>query len=283
MIRHLTVLTLAATLLPGAALAQSAAAPAAAQSQPAPAPAPVILPPGPGMVESPCPKLPEPLTDAGWSALGAYNRKYDWPWLCRYRTENAALKTRPSVVFLGDSITENWGRLDPALFSGGIVDRGISGQTTPQMVLRFRQDVIALRPKVVHIMAGTNDIAGNTGPASPEQFQDNIRTMVDLAQANRIKVVLGAIPPAARFGWVPAVQSAQWIAQLNGWLKSFAAARRLGFADYHAALAGPDGGMKPGTSTDGVHPNAEGYSLMRPVAELALVAAGVRPAAPPKR
>ena len=278
--RHI-VLIAALAFAPAPTLAQPAAQPAPAQAQPAPTP--VILPPGPGMVEAPCPKVPEPLTEGVWNALGAYNRKYDWPWLCRYAAENAALKARPTVVFMGDSITENWGVLDPALFTGGIVDRGISGQTTPQMVLRFRQDVVALRPQVVHIMAGTNDIAGNTGPESPAQFMDNIRTMVDLAKANGIKVVLGAIPPSSRFAWVPALQPAPRIAALNRWLKTYAAANRLGFADYHAVLAGPDGGMKPGTSSDGVHPNAEGYRLMRAVARRALATAGVRPAVPTRR
>ncbi len=274
---------LLATLIAALTSAAPALAQPAASPQAQPVPAPVILPPGPGMVEAPCPKVPEPMTEGIWNALGAYNRKYDWPWLCRYQAENAALKARPTVVFMGDSITENWSELDPALFTGGVIDRGIRGQTTPQMVLRFRQDVVALRPKVVHIMAGTNDIAGNTGPESPAQFQDNIRTMVDLARASGIKVVLGAIPPARRFTWVATLQPAPRIVQLNRWLKSYAAANRLGFADYHAALASPDDGMKPDTSADGVHPNAEGYRLMRPVALRALAAAGVRPSGPAPR
>ena len=266
-----------------------AATPAFAQPEVARAPEPraiepsapeprTIEPPGPGMVESPCPVLPEPMDSATRQALGAYLGKHDWPWLCRYRAANAAVKARPNAVFMGDSITEFWAALDPAFFSARVLDRGISGQTTPQMVLRFRADVIALRPRIVHIMGGTNDIAGNTGPESPEQFKDNIRTMVDLAQANGIAVVLGAIPPAAAFRWKPAVQPAPRIVELNRWLKDYAASRRLTFADYHTALAGPDGGMKPGASDDGVHPNAAGYGLMRDVALRALVRA--RPLAP---
>ncbi len=233
---------------------------------------PVIVAPGPGMVEAPCPVVPEPLDNATYAALNAYNDTHDWAWLCRYQAANAALKARPVAVFMGDSITEYWGALDPALFAGGVIDRGISGQTTPQMVLRFRQDVIALRPKVVHIMGGTNDIAGNTGPESPEMFKNNIRTMVDLARANGIAVVLGAIPPAAKFNWVPSLQPAKRISELNRWLKSYAAQRRLVYADYHAVLAAPDGAMKPAFSADGVHPNAAGYAAMRAVADRALAA-----------
>ena len=234
---------------------------------------PVIVAPGPGMVEAPCPKLPEKLDNDTYVALGVYNEGHDWAWLCRYQAANAALKERPRAVFMGDSITEYWGGLDPALFAGGVIDRGISGQTTPQMVLRFRQDVVALRPKVVHIMGGTNDVAGNTGPESPDMFRNNIRTMVDLARANGIAVVLAAIPPAAKFNWVPGLQPAARIAELNRWLKSYAAERKLVFADYHAVLAAPDGAMKPAFSADGVHPNAAGYAVMRPVAERALAAA----------
>ena len=234
---------------------------------------PVIVAPGPGMVEAPCPAVPEQLDNATYVALNAYNETHDWAWLCRFQPANAALKARPKAVFKGDSISEYWGGLDPALFTGGVIDRGISGQTTPQMVLRLRQDVVALRPKVVHIMAGTNDIAGNTGPESPEMFKNNIRTMVDLARANRIAVVLGSIPPAAKFNWVPALQPADRIAELNRWLKGYAAERRLVFADYHAVLVAADGAMKAAFTADGVHPNAAGYAAMRPVAEHALAAA----------
>lgn len=247
-----------------------AAAPAHAQG-------PIQLP-GPGMVENPCPPLPDPLDTATREALGAYLPRHDWPWLCRYRAANAAVKARPVAVFMGDSITEFWGVLDPSFFSARVLGRGIAGQTTPQMVLRFRADVIALRPRVVHILAGTNDIAGNTGPESPDQFKDNISTMVDLALANRIAVVLGAIPPATSFHWQPALRPAPRIVQLNRWLKDYAATRGLVFADYHAALVGPDGAMKPGTTDDGVHPNAQGYRLMRAVARHALATAATKAA-----
>jgi len=257
-------LLLAALLLPTPALAQPATAPADDKA---------FMAPPPGMVDAPCPVVPAEPDPAWWKALGAYNRNNDWPWLCRFVQDNAALKARPTVVFMGDSITEGWLVRDPAMFTPGRIDRGISGQTTPQMLLRFWQDVIALKPKVVHIMAGTNDLAGNTGPNSPEGYRNNIRAMVDLARANRIAVILGSIPPAARFGWQPAVEPLRRIAELNVWLKAYAAERHLVYADYHAVLATPEGAMKPELSPDGVHPNAAGYKLMRPIAEAALKAA----------
>jgi lysophospholipase L1-like esterase len=225
------------------------------------------------MGDAPCPPVPANPDPAWWNALGSYIRGHDWPWLCRYAGENAAIKQRPSVVFMGDSITEGWVEQDPALFGPARLGRGISGQTTPQMLLRFWQDVIALKPQVVHILAGTNDIAGNNGPTSPEEYQNNIRAMVALARANRIAVILGAIPPAARFSWQPVVKPTARIAALNAWLKSFAAREHLVFADYHTALATPEGVMKPELSPDGVHPNAAGYKLMRPVTEAAIATA----------
>lgn len=257
-------LLLAALLLP---------TPALAQSLPAPATDKTFSAPPPGMVDAPCPVAPAEPDQAWLNARSAYKRTNDWPWLCRYAQDNAALKARPTVVFMGDSITEIWLARDPAMFTPGRIDRGISGQTTPQMLLRFWQDVVALKPKVVHIMAGTNDLAGNTGPNSPEGYRNNIRAMVDLARANRIAVILGSIPPAARFGWQPAVEPVRRIAELNAWLKAYAAERHLVYADYHVVLATPEGAIKPELSPDGVHPNAAGYKLMRPVAEAAVKAA----------
>ena len=127
----------------------------------------------------------------------------DWPNLCRYKAANATLARgpRPRAVFMGDSITDNWVRGDPALFADGIVGRGIGGQTSPQMLARFRQDVVALRPRVVHIMAGTNDIAGNTGPTTIQDYQHNILAMIDLARVNDIAVVVAAIPPSRKLFW----------------------------------------------------------------------------------
>ena len=199
----------------------------------------------------------------------------DWAFLCRYKQENRQLTAgaRPRVVLLGDSITENWKPRDPELFVDGVVDRGIGGQTTPQMLLRFSQDVIALRPRVVHILAGTNDIAGNTGPTSDAQFQDNIRAMVDLARGHGIKVILGSIPPAAAFAWRPDLRPAARILAWNDWLRTYARAEGLIFVDYHAALTDVAGGMLPEFGTDGVHPSLAGYQSMGALFERALVKA----------
>lgn len=222
-----------------------------------------------GIVDDPCPAEvvagPPPLQS-------------DWGWLCRYRDDNAALDGAPAprVVFMGDSITEFWSRFDPELFGAGVVNRGISGQTSPQMLVRFYSDVVALRPGAVHIMAGTNDLAGNTGPSRPEDFKNTIRAMTDLATANGIAVVLASIPPAAAFPWRPEVAPAPIIAELNDWLERYAAENGVVFVDYHAAMTGPSGELRPELSDDGVHPNANGYAAMHPLTIEALAAAGIR-------
>lgn len=204
----------------------------------------------------------------------------DWAWLCLYQAADRQVAQRPRVVFIGDSITENWVRLAPSLFVSGAVGRGISGQTSPQVLVRFYQDVVRLRPRVVHIMVGTNDLAGNTGPSSPEMYANHIAAMVDLARANGIAVVLGSILPAARFPWRAQVTPAGQIIALNAWLRDFARTRGAAFADYHAALADDAGAMKPGLAADGVHPNAAGYALMEPIARAAIAQAeGLVPAA----
>ena len=253
-------------MIPAAALALALFA-TPALAQPA---APTRPDPQLGMLDEPCPAN----RDGLW-ALSPYVLKYDWAWLCRYQSENAAYGAQnpARAVFIGDSITEGWARTDPALFTGGVVGRGLSGQTSPQILLRFWQDVIALHPRVVHIMIGTNDIAGNTGPTSVAAYQANIRAMVDLARVNGVRVVLGSIPPAKRMDWRPDLQPAPRIAQLNQWLREFAAEQGLVFADYHSALAAPDGGLRPDLGKDGVHPEAAGYALMRPIAERALAEA----------
>lgn len=198
----------------------------------------------------------------------------DWPQLGRYASGDQTLAaTEPGrVVFYGDSITDGWVRNGGRFFPGKpYVNRGISGQTTQQMVVRFRQDVINLHPQAVVILAGTNDIAGNTGPETPETIEDDFRSMVDLARANGIKVVLASVLPAARFPWRPGVADpAGRIRALNEWLKSYAAEQHIVYLDYYTPMAGPDGGMKPGISIDGVHPNAAGYAIMEPLAEAAL-------------
>jgi lysophospholipase L1-like esterase len=215
-------------------------------------------PPNAQMSDAPCPSPPAP--------------PRDFPDLCHYKSENAAFikGTHPTVVFMGDSITEGWGVGDPSLFSRGVIDRGISGQTSPQMLVRFYQDVVALHPKAVHIMAGTNDVAGNTGPSSPDDFKNNIRAMVDLAKANHIQVVLASILPAERFPWRPDIQPAEQIRQLNKWLRQLADQRKLVYADYYSSLTTASGGFRAELSNDGVHPNSDGYAAMRPIADAAL-------------
>jgi lysophospholipase L1-like esterase len=190
----------------------------------------------------------------------------DWPNLCRYRPANAALRQRPRVVFIGDSITENWARSDRELFSNDIVGRGISGQTSPQILLRFFQDVVELRPHAVHIMAGTNDIAGNTGPTAEQDFKNNIMAMVELAHAHHIEVLLASIPPASGFPWKPALQPASTIVRLNQWLRSYAAISGSRYVDYYSLLADSQGGFLAQLSNDGVHPNRDGYAVMRKLA-----------------
>jgi acyl-CoA thioesterase I len=196
----------------------------------------------------------------------------DFAGLCRYREANAALApaSNDRVVFFGDSITELWKNQDPDFFSKDLIDRGISGQTTTQMVARFRADVIDLHPRVVHILAGTNDIAGNTGPTTLAWIEANIRTMVELARAHHIAVVLASVPPAARFNWRPEIAPVDSILALNDWLKGYAHQVGLVYVDYFGALDDGHHALKPSLSADGVHPNAGGYAIMRPLAEQAL-------------
>lgn len=197
----------------------------------------------------------------------------DWAGLCRYRAANkkvAAGATPPRVVFMGDSITENWNLSDAAFFDKGVVNRGISGQTSSQMLVRFRADVIALRPITVHILAGTNDVAGNTGPLTAQDFKNNIVSMVELARANGIAVVLGSIPPAAAFTWRPEVKPVPVIRELNRWLRDYAKQKGLRYVDYYAALAGPTGELRADLGNEGVHPNRKGYEIMRRLAEESL-------------
>lgn len=189
----------------------------------------------------------------------------DWPYLCRYSSADAALRIPPRVVLLGDSITELWVRGDPSLFGDEVIGRGISGQTTPQMLLRFFQDVIALHPQVVHIMAGTNDVAGNTGPTSEQDVENNITAMVELAHVHHIRVVLASIPPASAFPWNPSLKPASAIAHLNQWLRSYASKSGSQYVDYYSVLADSKGGFRPELSNDGVHPNRDGFAAMRPL------------------
>ncbi|MBW6527037.1 SGNH/GDSL hydrolase family protein [Sphingomonas sp. RHCKR7] len=219
-----------------------------------------------GIVADPCPAHPRPADKAAGTMANLHMLTRDHGQLCRYAAANRALPERPRVVFMGDSITDNWINLAPDFWRDGRVDRGISGQTTSQMLLRFRQDVIDLHPRAVHIMAGTNDVAGNTGATAIETVEGNIQSMAELARANGIKVILASVPPAAAFPWSPDKRPAPQIAALNAWLKAYARRSGATWVDYHPVLATPDGAMREGLASDGVHPTAAGYAAMAPVA-----------------
>lgn len=202
------------------------------------------------------------------------NMLQDWPDFARYRAENAALPapavTENRVVFMGDSITDGWGH-GSAFFPGKpYINRGISGQTTPQMLVRFRADVIALQPKVVVILAGTNDIAGNTGPSTPQMIEDNLMSMTQLAQANHIRVVLASILPAADYPWKPGIDPVAEIRAVNTWMRDYSVRSGAVYLDYYSAMATPEGAMKDGLSKEGVHPTPAGYAVMAPLAEKAI-------------
>lgn len=202
----------------------------------------------------------------------------DWPNLARYRPANAALgEPQPGekrVVFYGNSITDAWAKYFPQEFPGKpYVGRGISGQTTPQLLVRFRQDVIDLKPAVVVILAGTNDIAGNTGPSTQAMIEDNLKSMVELARANGIRPVLASVLPAFEYPWRPGVEPAPKIVALNGWMKAYAAETHVVYLDYWTAMADARQGLRPELTTDGVHPNEAGYQVMAPLAERAIAEA----------
>jgi lysophospholipase L1-like esterase len=192
-------------------------------------------------------------------------RLRDWPDLARYKSSNPRLgepaKGEHRIVFLGDSITENW-NLDEWFPGKPYVNRGISGQTTPQILLRFRQDVIALKPGIVVILAGTNDIAENTGPTTLEAIEDNLTSMVELAQKNEIGVVLCTVLPVARYPWRPEIQAIEKIQELNRWMKSYAARAGVRLLDFYSAMADQKLGLSEDLGTDGVHPNHAGYAVM---------------------
>jgi lysophospholipase L1-like esterase len=185
--------------------------------------------------------------------------------LCHYRDANHALPKATSnrVVFYGDSITEYWALAAPGLFKGDVIDRGVSAQNTTQMLARFRHDVVDLKPRVVHIMAGINDPMSAGGMLST---RSNIMAMVELARAHRIKVVLGALTPSTGFWLAPGIKLAPEIAALNAWLKTYAARERIAFVDYHTPLVGEAGAIREDLSNEGLHPNQAGYRLMTPLA-----------------
>ncbi len=206
----------------------------------------------------------------------------DWPQLARYRAEDARLPPPAAgerrVVFLGDSITDFWGRKRGSIFPGKPwINRGISGQTTPQMLDRFQQDVLGLHPAAVVLLGGINDIAGNTGAESLPEIEANIRSMAMLARAAGVRMVLSSVLPAASFPWRPGIDPRGEIVALNTWMAEFAKRQGMVFLNYYPALVGPDGGMRPGLSSDGVHPTDAGYAVMEPLARKAVEAALARP------
>jgi len=215
------------------------------------------------------------------SHVGAQVANTDWAQLGKYRAANAALAApapnENRVVFMGNSITEGWATYFDSLFPGKpYVGRGISGQTTPQMLVRFRQDVIALKPKVVVILGGTNDIAGNTGPSTLEMIEDNIVSMTELARSNHIRVVLVSVLPAADFPWRRGLDPAPKIVALNTWIRGYAARIGAVYLDLHTPMADANNGMKAELSSDGVHPNLAGYRLMSGPTERAIQEALLR-------
>ncbi len=209
----------------------------------------------------------------------------DWAFLAKYRDADQQLPPpapgERRVVFMGDSITEGWGQKATAAFPDRgeffpgkpYINRGISGQTTPQMLVRFRQDVINLKPNVVVVLAGTNDIAENTGKLTLGEIGNNLATMSELARANGIRVVLCSVLPASDFRWHPGLAPAPKIRALNAWIKDYAAKNGYVYVDYYSPMANAEGGLKGELSPDGVHPNKAGYEIMAPLAEAGIAAA----------
>ncbi len=196
----------------------------------------------------------------------------DWAWIKRYEADNEKLPApKPGekrVVFMGNSITENWINTDPEYFKQhGYINRGIGGQTTPQMLVRFREDVINLKPDVVVILAGINDIAQNTGPMKLEDTFGNIISMAELAKANHIKVILSSVLPTYTISWHPGIDPKPQIKQLNDLLKNYADKNSIAYIDYYHPMLADDGGIQKNLALEGLHPNLAGYKVMKPLAE----------------
>ena len=194
----------------------------------------------------------------------------DWANLGRFREENklVAMPTEGEkrVVFMGNSITEGWIRIDPGFFSGKpYINRGISGQTTPQMLVRFKPDVINLKPVVVVILAGINDIAGNTGPSTLEMIEDNLSSMAEIAKTNGVEVVLSSVLPAYDFPWHPGLEPAEKVVKLNGWIKNYAMSHNCIYLDYFTPMSDEKYALKAEDTLDGVHPTLAGYKIMEPL------------------
>jgi lysophospholipase L1-like esterase len=199
----------------------------------------------------------------------------DWAELEHFRAANSELSeaklNENRVVFMGNSITIGWSAHQPEFFEGKpYINRGISGQTTPQMLVRFRQDVLDLKPKVVVILAGTNDIAGNTGPSTLQMIADNLMSMAELAEANGIKVVLCSVLPAYDYPWRTGLMPNEKIPALNTMIKDYASTKGFIYLDYFSAMTDGKNGLKEDLGSDGVHPNKKGYELMAPLVEKAI-------------
>jgi lysophospholipase L1-like esterase len=256
---------------------QTAASPTNAPAT-APAPTAAFQPP---QVDATCPEMATALQ----SLVRNDARLRDWPNLARYRAANSALPPATSgenrVVFMGDSITDIWQQPRAGGFFPGkpYIDRGIGGQTTPQMLLRFRPDVIDLKPKAVVILAGTNDIASNTGPLTDEEIEGNLASMAELAAAHKIKVVLASILPVSEYHVAPngvpqtTLRPMRRIDAINAWMKDYAAANGHVYLDYYSAMTDAKGLLRAELSGDDLHPTAAGYAIMAPLAEAAIARA----------
>jgi lysophospholipase L1-like esterase len=205
----------------------------------------------------------------------------DWANLARFRAANDSVGApragESRVVFMGNSITEAWAPLFGELFPGKpYIGRGISGQTTPQMLVRFRQDVVALKPAVVVILGGTNDIAGNTGPSSLAMIADNLRSMSEIARANGIRVVLASVLPVYDYPWKRGLTPADTIVKLNRWMSAYADSVGATYLDFHTPMADDRQGLRADLTRDGVHPNAAGYRVMAALTHAAITSALAR-------
>jgi lysophospholipase L1-like esterase len=222
-----------------------------------------------GLSQTPTPSaaVEQPKPKAPW--------ELEWAYLSKYHDANLELPAlapgQKRVVFLGDSITEAWGKADPGFFAGNsYVDRGIGGQTTSQMLVRFRQDVIELKPAAVVILGGTNDIAENGGKTTLEAIEENLQSMVELARVNGIRVVLASVLPAFDYPWRRGLKPADKIYALDQWIEAYCAEKHLVYLDCYPSMVDGRRGLRPELSEDGVHPNAAGYAIMEPMAEKAV-------------
>jgi lysophospholipase L1-like esterase len=221
------------------------------------------------LAQAPTPPIagPQPKSRPPW--------EQEWAYLSKYRDADVKLgppgPNEARIVFMGDSITEAWGTLDGEFFADKAhVNRGIGGQTTSQMLVRFRQDVIALKPEVVVILGGTNDIAQNGGLTTLEAIEDNLQSMAELARLHGIRVVIASVLPALDYPWRPGLQPRDKIRALNHWIEGFCGRNRMVYLDFFSAMADPNGGLRHELSTDGIHPTEAGYLLMDPLAEAAI-------------